>query len=119
MKRIAAISWNGFSLWLLLFAVAVPHLDCCTPQLLSGGPQEEKQEKDAPAEEQFAKESVAHGARRHRGDRSRGQLPGVSSSSLTLGLHSRRDSSLGQVCVSDACRGTQRLAHGCGAVLLR
>ena len=117
MKRIAAISWNGFSVGLLLFAAAVPHLDCCQPHLLSGGPKEERQEKDCPGEEQFAKDAVAHGTRRHRGGGSRDQMPGVASP--ILALRSRGDSWLGQVCSSDGCRGEQCLAHGCGAVLLR
>jgi hypothetical protein len=117
MKRMAAIIWHGFSIWLLLFATALPDLHCRLPRLFSEGPKEEKEEKGGPGEQQRAQEAVVHVARRHRGDTQRLPLPRRTLSLLSL--HPRAASQHGQVCLTDGLRGAQNLLNGCGAVLLR
>jgi hypothetical protein len=117
MKRMAAIFWHGFSIWLLLFVTALPDLHCCLPCRLWEGPREEKEEKGGPCEQQLAPQSMAHVARRHRGAAQPPQLPGLPLSLLSL--HSRDASQHGQVCLADGLRGAQSFLNGCGAVLLR
>jgi hypothetical protein len=117
MKRMAAITWHGVGISLLLFATAIPDLHCCLPHLFLAGPRQEKEEKDGPCEQQLAQQYMAHVARRHRGDAQRPQLPRLLVSLLSL--HPRDASQHGQVCLADGLRGARNLLNGCGAVLLR
>jgi hypothetical protein len=122
MKRLAATIWQLFGIWLLLLATALPDLHLHVSRLADERAKEEKEgkgeeERDDSHEQQRAKESLAHSARRHLWD-----VGGLHFSVVPQGTTgpSRRVAAWhGQVCLSDGLQGERGLCNGCGAVLLR
>lgn len=115
MRRWATAIWPCFCVWLLLAGTAAPHVHLYGPRHLAEQPREEKEEKNAPSEEERAKEAVVHAVRRHgRGHRERQSLE---ASPVPTALHPRAAAWLGQLCLADAMRGERGFYNGCGATL--
>lgn len=114
MQRVATVIGQGCSICLLLLAAVIPNVDCCVLHFLV---EHHHEEKEGPAEEQRARESVVHVSRRDRAD-NRGSDASRSHVHLDR-LPGCRSRCRGQVCMADALRGDDRFRNGCGAVLLR
>ncbi|MCU0981867.1 MAG: hypothetical protein MUF25_22170 [Pirellulaceae bacterium] len=115
MKRWATAIWPCFCIGLLLVGTAAPHVHPDGARHLAEQPREEKEEKNAPSEEERAKEAVVHAVRRHgfghRERQTREAFPHPSA------LHPRAAAWQGQLCPADAMRGERGFYNGCGATL--
>ena len=112
MQRFVATIRHRFGIWLLLFAMASPGGQFCTPRFLD----EKEGQKTNSHEEDRTKVAVIQAVRRHRLDIHREQLPGISSQPLPR--HRIDAPWLGQVCASEGWQGEHQARNGCGAALL-